>query len=233
MKKTENLQLQLWEGTDYPNIMIPNNNMLVLDSTFGDLKVGFDTVEDELTEVQTMTSGLSNRITENAQAIESLDDFDTKIKNEFYKISGKEIKRVKVVECDFKATITEQYRRMAIESKVTNNEFAITTTKAVGFQNIFLRGSVNLNNLFGSLALDESKLVLLSCVVYERESDKSGHVPLTVDRYDKNTGNLILAGNEVQFSTLTIDSTGVVTGYVEPESFYNADYRAIFILASI
>lgn len=235
MKKTTNLQLQLWEGTDYPNIMIPNNNMLTLDSTYGDIKVGLESVEDDVIALQTSMSEQTNRITENAQAIESLDDFDTKIKKELYKIGNKEIKRIKVVETDFVATILEQYRRLSPITKVSDGKFIIdiNNTQANGFQEFFMKGTIDLRTLFGSLESDESSIVLLASAITEKNSTKTGHIALSPDRYDVDTGFLIVSGEETVFTTLSTDTSGNITGYTDPDTFYNTNYHGVFILASV
>lgn len=235
MKKTTNLQLQLWEGTDYPNIMIPNNNMLTLDSTYGDLKVGFDAVNDELADIGSSVSGLSERITENAQAVEVLDDFDTKLKKELYKVGLEDIKRIKIVETDFKTTLNEQVKRTSPIATVKSGAFTIdeTSNRAIGFQEFFMKGTIDLRTLFGNLTEGEHDIVLLASTILEKPSTKSGHIALTPLRYDPDTEFLIVSGEETVFSTLSVDASGNISGYVDGENFYNTEYHGVFILASV
>lgn len=81
MKKTKYYELGLWEGTDYPNIMIPNNNMEKIDTSLYNAKVScqsamtladsaLNKTDQNAKNIQTQTS----RITENEQAIETLEN---------------------------------------------------------------------------------------------------------------------------------------------------------------
>lgn len=81
MKKTQYNQLGLWEDTDFPNIMIPNNNMEKIDNQLHFLDVqGQSAVAmansslNKVTELGADLTTQKSRITENAEAIETFDD---------------------------------------------------------------------------------------------------------------------------------------------------------------
>lgn len=99
MTKTEIYELGLWEGTDYPNYSMPNNNMLKIESALKTISTNVEslkettdivnnktkTLETNLTneenERKTDDSYLRSIITENTEDIESLDDAVAKQKN--------------------------------------------------------------------------------------------------------------------------------------------------------
>lgn len=96
MTKTEIYELGLWEGTDYPNYAMPNNNMLKIESALKTISTNVESLKEttdivrnktntletnltnEETERTTTDNELNSRITENAEDIEHLDDEITK-----------------------------------------------------------------------------------------------------------------------------------------------------------
>lgn len=97
MQRTENFNLGLWEGSDFPNYTMPNENMNTIDTALNTLNVNVEgvkqsqdsiksefqaltsTVLNEITERELADRELSVRISENANAIEDLDDNVTKL----------------------------------------------------------------------------------------------------------------------------------------------------------
>lgn len=81
MKKTTNYKLGLWEGTDFPNIMIPNNNMELIDSNLYSNATQITAVRNTVSKVESdvvatnaRVEEVNGRVTENAESIEVLDD---------------------------------------------------------------------------------------------------------------------------------------------------------------
>lgn len=92
MQRTENLKLGLWEGTDFPNYTMPNENMNTLDTvikevqtkvagnieSIEDLNIESANIKTEFTnfnsEQNEKNTDFSEKISENAQSIEYLDD---------------------------------------------------------------------------------------------------------------------------------------------------------------
>lgn len=99
MERTKNLNLGLWEGTDFPNYTLPNENMNTLDTVIKEVQVKANnntsnierlTLENNsirsdlsrlFTETGEQRTEFSENIEENAQAIESLDDTLTTVNN--------------------------------------------------------------------------------------------------------------------------------------------------------
>lgn len=91
MQRTENFNLGLWEGTDYPNYTMPNENMNTIDRELETITTNLSTMKEtvdtfpnevqtlkaelttETTEREIADTELSERITENANGIESVD----------------------------------------------------------------------------------------------------------------------------------------------------------------
>lgn len=81
MKKTTNYQLGLWEGTDFPNIMIPNNNMELIDNALHTNSLQYTSIYNKVTKLESDSTAtnarveeVNARVTENAEAIETLDN---------------------------------------------------------------------------------------------------------------------------------------------------------------
>lgn len=92
MERTKNLNLGLWEGTDFPNYTMPNENMNTLDTVIKEVQVKTSnntsnierlsqensSIRSDLTSLSTETkeqcTEFSEDIAANSQAIESIDD---------------------------------------------------------------------------------------------------------------------------------------------------------------
>lgn len=82
MQRTENFNLGLWEGTDYPNYTMPNENMNTIDTELKNMSNNIETAKQiassELNaveaELQIADTELDNKISENSKSIELLDD---------------------------------------------------------------------------------------------------------------------------------------------------------------
>lgn len=176
MKKTNNLQLGLWEGSDFPNIMIPNNNMEILDSTYGTLKTKVEGYDDEITEINTDLTSVKSRVTENEQSIELLDDFDTEVRDNLFTFTGG---------TDTKYRIKKFYNiQRVLNCTVTNTSNLIIPQTSVEYESpgrvtctVFdssdgvhalrgfdVNGSVDITSIIGDIDTTTEGIVVLSAV---------------------------------------------------------------------
>lgn len=230
MKKTQYNQLGLWEGTDFPNIMIPNNNMEKIDNRLHFLDTQGQSVmavaNSALNKVVELGSDLTaqkSRITENAEAIETLDDTASRLElateenkelienlkgqlTDFIGGTGKhyKIKEVYNFQRALNCTVTNTSNVPIPELNVEYESTGRVTTTLVGssegvpvLMGFDVNGSINISDVVGEIDPQKEAVIVVSTTI-GRSSVSTGTRHLIPKFYGKETSgsNTVLHFNE-------------------------------------
>lgn len=243
MQKTQYFQLGLWEDTDFPNIMIPNNNMEKIDDKMHYLDMqGQSAVAmsqsalNKVVEAEASIQGQANRITENAQAIETLDDTTSTLQlsttenrelienlksklTDFVGGTGKhyKIKEVynfqRVLNCTVTNTSNTPIPEMHVEYEATGrttNTFVGSSEGVPVIMGFDVNGSINITGVVGDVDTTKEAIVVVSTTV-GRSSVSTGKRNLIPEFYGKETtgSNTVLHFNTHQkfIGKMTCDSS--------------------------
>lgn len=230
MKKTQYNKLGLWEGTDFPNIMIPNNNMEKIDNKLHLLDVQGQSATtvansalNKVTELGSDLTTQKSRITENAEAIETLDDTASRLElvieenkelienlkgklTDFIGSSGKhyKIKEVYNFQRVLNCTVTNTSNVPIPELNVKYESTGRVTTTLVGssegvpvLMGFDVNGSINISDVVGEIDPQKEAVIVVSTTV-GRSNVSTGTRHLIPKFYGKETtgSNTVLHFNE-------------------------------------
>lgn len=268
MKKTQYNQLGLWEGTDFPNVMIPNNNMEKIDNQLHFLDVqGQSAVamsQSSLNKVTELGSDLTtqkSRITENAEAIETLDDTASRLElaieenkeliedlkeklTDFIGSTGKhyKIKEVYNFQRVLNCTVTNTSNVPIPELNVKYESTGRVTTTLVGssegvpvLMGFDVNGSINISDVVGEIDPQKEAIIVVSTTV-GRSVVSTGTRQLIPKFYGKETtgSNTVLHFNAHQkfIGKMTRDSSNTAIYSIGTGEFSSA-FEVIVFAAKI
>lgn len=249
MKKTNTLKLGLWEGTDFPNIMIPNNNMEILDNTYGTLKNEIEKYDEEFVSIGSDIENVKLSVSETAQSIELLDNFDTKVKNSLFTFINNanepvEIEKIvnfnRVITAQISETSTLYYVEPHFSYNSTYpsganitypNSTASSNTNRV-LQGFDCNSTINIKDLTGEIDNVNYGIIPLGmCVNLMGSTTKRNLIPqFRGIRFNGSTPILDFNAHQKYWGTFTIDSQNTITNSIDTEDF-ETQFRVSGMLA--
>lgn len=218
MQKTDNLQLNIIDGTDVPSHAVFNENFNKLDefastnnTTLENVTLRLDSVDDNIREIKNENSTQNESIEELKSAktdlynrIEVLEDVQNKT---YIMVSG--VKK-SGTHHRVKLTVTPTTNHNVVSVPIYNND-----TDILYIRNYTARVSINMNEVLGINSLDN--IIMLGVGTYQSNYIYQGHtnvIPMQLKAIGNPPGNsdltMYLSGTNTDIAKTAIDGSSLL-----------------------